>query len=59
MGIVVGSKLKKNELLEVAGVHNLAFGTGLGLLLIFGSFIGFAICLMACKNRCFAIIVSR
>lgn len=56
---MVGSKLKTNDLFEVAEVDAKAFGAGIGLAILMGIFIGFSICLMIWTNRVLSVIVSQ
>lgn len=58
MGIIVGSQLKKNELLQVAELEGKAFAAGICLMFLMFIFVVFAALLMCCKNKCWAVIVS-
>ena len=57
MGIIVGSALKKNDLLEVAKLEGKAFAAGICLMFLMIIFIICAVLLMICKNKCFSVLV--
>lgn len=57
MGLIVGSKLKTNDFFEEVEMDKKAFGAGIGLAILMAIFLGFSICLAACRNLWLAVVV--
>lgn len=58
MGLIVGSKLKTNDFFEEIEMDKKAFGAGIGLAILMAIFLGFSICLVACKKTWLAVVVG-